>query len=170
MRPRVFPAEDPSRDRECAPDRGASMRPRVFPAEDLSACDGVFQPYFRASMRPRVFPAEDSLTPDCVLATPTASMRPRVFPAEDGSVSCGDVSILGRFNEAAGIPRGRRRLLLRAGGESHASMRPRVFPAEDELRRAIHHRGRGRFNEAAGIPRGRHFHETASGTADAKLQ
>ena len=37
-----------------------------------------------------------------------ASMRPRVFPAEDEAAVDGtDVSVSG-FNEAAGIPRGRR--------------------------------------------------------------
>ena len=61
-----------------------------------------------ASMRPRVFPAEDTRRHlrrgDCS----SASMRPRVFPAEDhnpGHHACGHNC---RFNEAAGIPRGRR--------------------------------------------------------------
>ena len=84
------------------------------------------------------------------------------------------------FNEAAGIPRGRRVEDRQAGGREHASMRPRVFPAEDGSPRADHReewcwasmRPRVfpaedvkavsaekcrdlRFNEAAGIPRGR---------------
>ena len=61
-----------------------------------------------------------------------------------------------RFNEAAGIPRGRRLgpyaldlLLVRA------SMRPRVFPAEDQPNTAARGCPRRSFNEAAGIPRGR---------------
>ena len=58
-------------------------------------------------------------------------MRPRVFPAEDlRGRGLADESRAG-FNEAAGIPRGRRR-----GSRG---------------RRAC----RQRFNEAAGIPRGR---------------
>ena len=58
-------------------------------------------------------------------------MRPRVFPAEDriNGVSVLVISI--RFNEAAGIPRGR----PIASSASKVSSR--------------------RFNEAAGIPRGR---------------
>ena len=59
-------------------------------------------------------------------------MRPRVFPAEDSIRSLLAKGMLGSFNEAAGIPRGR-------PGAEHsqlsprlvASMRPRVFPAED---------------------------------------
>ena len=53
-------------------------------------------------------------------------MRPRVFPAEDNGYHLQQR----RFNEAAGIPRGRR---------SYSAM----------------HRGAKCFNEAAGIPRGR---------------
>ena len=65
-----------------------------------------------------------------------ASMRPRVFPAEDASISALPSQELGpgRFNEAAGIPRGRldRRGDSRQRGPAQAaSMRPRVFPAED---------------------------------------
>ena len=59
-------------------------------------------------------------------------MRPRVFPAEDQGSGCRVPEGQERFNEAAGIPRGRPR---HAGGlpgrVGHASMRPRVFPAED---------------------------------------
>ena len=61
-------------------------------------------------------------------------MRPRVFPAEDLCPLCDEELPGNRFNEAAGIPRGRRR----GTGEVHrtagASMRPRVFPAEDQQR------------------------------------
>ena len=83
MRPRVFPAEDPSsfglpdrKDRRFNEAAGiprgrhhqeeptnahplASMRPRVFPAEDSGSAVGD-DPWTTASMRPRVFPAEDS--------------------------------------------------------------------------------------------------------------
>ena len=58
-------------------------------------------------------------------------MRPRVFPAEDASRSRAVAAVTDCFNEAAGIPRGRRR-----GRRAHSP--PRC-----------------RFNEAAGIPRGR---------------
>ena len=41
---------------------------------------------------------------------------------------------LERFNEAAGIPRGRRSAPLRLDSQHQpASMRPRVFPAEDAI-------------------------------------
>ena len=59
-------------------------------------------------------------------------MRPRVFPAEDRPTPARLRSTFHRFNEAAGIPRGRR---VAATGVL-------VPPAG--------------FNEAAGIPRGRH--------------
>ena len=58
-------------------------------------------------MRPRVFPAEDGR----ILADEVdgwgASMRPRVFPAEDVQEMTARASEVLRFNEAAGIPRGR---------------------------------------------------------------
>ena len=38
-----------------------------------------------------------------------------------------------RFNEAAGIPRGRRALRVTLEAVYEASMRPRVFPAEDVI-------------------------------------
>ena len=132
------------------------MRPRVFPAEDASVYEGA-GPGHRASMRPRVFPAEDGSGSAGVAALALASMRPRVFPAEDlGPGRPGQLRLPG-FNEAAGIPRGRRATAeairresracfneaagiprgrrLRPAGQRRvrppASMRPRVFPAED---------------------------------------
>ena len=87
----------------------------------------------RASMRPRVFPAEDTRERGRSTGrSPCASMRPRVFPAEDRSACRRRRTPTRRFNEAAGIPRGRhhdRRLERRRNPA--ASMRPRVFPAED---------------------------------------
>ena len=60
-------------------------------------------------------------------------MRPRVFPAEDFRRK--SIFLYQRqrcFNEAAGIPRGRRaRPVLVRCVVCLASMRPRVFPAED---------------------------------------
>ena len=130
-------------------------------------------------MRPRVFPAEDVLPVVAVAPHPTASMRPRVFPAEDMMPATYDVDMAPRFNEAAGIPRGRRqhprachpgsrgfneaagiprgRRPTDSPGASHhrASMRPRVFPAEDTPPRPRRSPNSSRFNEAAGIPRGR---------------
>ena len=82
-------------------------------------------------------------------------MRPRVFPAEDIEYAAETYEEAEGFNEAAGIPRGRRRsrqagrLPARCFNEAagiprgrrllgsverlrqRASMRPRVFPAED---------------------------------------
>ena len=64
-----------------------------------------------------------------------ASMRPRVFPAEDGPHSVCRPTGCGCFNEAAGIPRGRRAGRGESGADAGAaSMRPRVFPAEDLIR------------------------------------
>ena len=59
-------------------------------------------------------------------------MRPRVFPAEDFGEACNFAEVSTGFNEAAGIPRGRRTARLRCWtAYMLASMRPRVFPAED---------------------------------------
>ena len=58
-------------------------------------------------------------------------MRPRVFPAEDPAVNVLLIACEKRFNEAAGIPRGRQ---LWLGAYMVVTMC---------------------FNEAAGIPRGR---------------
>ena len=92
-------------------------------------------------------------------------MRPRVFPAEDSTNrTCAVRAIENGFNEAAGIPRGRRRTATTTRGSGSrfneaagilrgrqevareaeqraeaASMRPRVFPSEDI------HGGRHRF-------------------------
>ena len=59
-------------------------------------------------MRPRVFPAEDIQPVLYVAGSVVASMRPRVFPAEDVLRNVIDSNSAVRFNEAAGIPRGRR--------------------------------------------------------------
>ena len=82
-------------------------------------------------------------------------MRPRVFPAEDPLMPASPSALPSRFNEAAGIPRGRH--VQAAIGErmTAASMRPRVFPAEDTGGGGILPYRRAGFNEAAGIPRGR---------------
>ena len=108
MRPRVFPAEDPQREVGCLGIAVASMRPRVFPAEDqVGDVDHLVGA--SASMRPRVFPAEDvGLCRLSLRGAPRASMRPRVFPAEDSHALVRLVHGHEGFNEAAGIPRGRR--------------------------------------------------------------
>ena len=85
----------------------ASMRPRVFPAED-PLHGPRRERRSNASMRPRVFPAEDQEERPARGAENRASMRPRVFPAEDARVRYGRANLGSRFNEAAGIPRGRR--------------------------------------------------------------
>ena len=88
-------------------------------------------PFTDASMRPRVFPAEDVQEDVRRWGGTVASMRPRVFPAEDTHLLSTDSWSWCRFNEAAGIPRGRRKHSTRPWQPST------------------------RFNEAAGIPRGR---------------
>ena len=182
MRPRVFPAEDLIISEPTGAGKTASMRPRVFPAEDdadseYSACASVCfneaagiprgrhvpprqvqAAMLRASMRPRVFPAEDARIQATVRGRGQASMRPRVFPAEDAASSVCSPTGSSGFNEAAGIPRGRRKGLdvIFRGLHGPASMRPRVFPAEDAPAERCGPAPSGRFNEAAGIPRGRH--------------
>ena len=86
----------------------ASMRPRVFPAEDAALLErrGLLA---AASMRPRVFPAEDVFNRPWTSICHSASMRPRVFPAEDLVDAALAHHLCQRFNEAAGIPRGRLR-------------------------------------------------------------
>ena len=82
-------------------------------------------------------------------------MRPRVFPAEDATPATFTRSRTTSFNEAAGIPRGRRAMERRPDRRDDASMRPRVFPAEDAQASGGRRSGIPGFNEAAGIPRGR---------------
>ena len=146
MRPRVFPAENAQKSAEAAAVGVASMRPRVFPAENVESHQVIAGPR-DASMRPRVFPAENTIPPEAAgiprgkqfaqqRRSPTlaigysahASMRPRVFPAEKRRHDHDHAVSAGCFNEAAGIPRGKRPHL-----------------------RAV----RYCFNEAAGIPRGK---------------
>ena len=89
-------------------------------------------------MRPRVFPAEDLAGHAATTLGEIASMRPRVFPAEDGGGERASAPQSSSFNEAAGIPRGRRSQGGREGRRQAASMRPRVFPAEDKRGRQPH--------------------------------
>ena len=63
-------------------------------------------------------------------------MRPRVFPAEDSILSTLVTGSCSGFNEAAGIPRGRRQSVQEHRAVDQASMRPRVFPAEDAAKAA----------------------------------
>ena len=67
-------------------------------------------------------------------------MRPRVFPAEDPMPAGVFPDRSCRFNEAAGIPRGRQRVDGQHLAGRPASMRPRVFPAEDAAAPAAGHR------------------------------
>ena len=113
-------------------------------------------------MRPRVFPAEDAGAWQRNGADRLASMRPRVFPAEDALFGRPSSKVVARYNEAAGIPRGRRPRAGTTAPAAGASMRPRVFPAEDTGAGNDARRRKQRFNEAAGIPRGRHGAELGS--------
>ena len=130
MRPRVFPAEDlidagDTHDSvRCFNEAAGIPRGRHFPGEQDARLSEL------ASMRPRVFPAEDDASTGTSDLLPRASMRPRVFPAEDSGGAITTQSTRS-FNEAAGIPRGRRRVRTSHTTPSPASMRPRVFPAED---------------------------------------
>ena len=84
-----------------------------------------------------------------------ASMRPRVFPAEDpGHLGVMQHVGLG-FNEAAGIPRGRRITRSINGCCSECFNEAAGIPRGRRIPRGIHRAKRRRFNEAAGIPRGR---------------
>ena len=82
-------------------------------------------------MRPRVFPAEDSPGPPRLPSPSECFNEAAGIPRGRRWKSVSSRTIPSCFNEAAGIPRGRR------WGESDpilvrvASMRPRVFPAED---------------------------------------
>ena len=108
------------------------MRPRVFPAEDPLPIGLPLLLEISASMRPRVFPAEDRETGSVDARSGLASMRPRVFPAEDIRPEHRPIGPRERFNEAAGIPRGRLPPAVPVLADCvGASMRPRVFPAED---------------------------------------
>ena len=86
-------------------------------------------------MRPRVFPAENADLNTHLGLEGEASMRPRVFPAENSGNSQAPAPAARRtsFNEAAGIPRGKRHrpAFLYCRPVVLASMRPRVFPAEN---------------------------------------
>ena len=90
--------------------------------------------YPQSLIRAWLFPAEDTAARGGSRSGRPASMRPRVFPAEDWPPSNVFGRISDRFNEAAGIPRGRLvRYTCYVTREFVASMRPRVFPAEDDV-------------------------------------
>ena len=108
------------------------MRPRVFPAEDANRQPVPSCLQLRASMRPRVFPAEDPVRPSRPGAQSRRFNEAAGIPRGRRAARDARGDYSGGFNEAAGIPRGRRAL---CDGEAEqarrASMRPRVFPAED---------------------------------------
>ena len=194
MRPRVFPAEDPERPCRwttgCRSFNEAAGIPRGRPwRRTCSALStnrfneaagiprgrrghhrGPRRPDGTASMRPRVFPAEDGEVVVHELDLAVASMRPRVFPAEDAPCMAAGPGSSPRFNEAAGIPRGRRLIGAVKRVLSPASMRPRVFPAEDVASGYPCRCLAPRFNEAAGIPRGRLDHIQHEPSANSELQ
>ena len=134
------------------------MRPRVFPAEDPGRARPVHLHVEAASMRPRVFPAEDSSARGWSTGSTRSSFNeaagiPRGRRQRGQRERPGFLS----FNEAAGIPRGRPPACRYCCCQSRpASMRPRVFPAEDSRSSTLSLPASGSFNEAAGIPRGRH--------------
>ena len=123
MRPRVFPAEDSagatSARRVPAPTVGFNEAAGI-PRGRQTVTNVVHWRCRRASMRPRVFPAEDTHGRGSTGASRIrdASMRPRVFPAEDMTARRPrheDVDVRPtRFNEAAGIPRGRHQVMFRS--------------------------------------------------------
>ena len=83
-------------------------------------------------MRPRVFPAEDKLQKEHIRSRVLRFNEAAGIPRGRRRPVLGTAAIARGFNEAAGIPRGRLEIgreLARV--ENRASMRPRVFPAED---------------------------------------
>ena len=84
-------------------------------------------------MRPRVFPAEDVEDREtCVKKASRRFNEAAGIPRGRHWLIDGVVLIKRSFNEAAGIPRGRRQIgKVTFGFRELASMRPRVFPAED---------------------------------------
>ena len=82
-------------------------------------------------------------------------MRPRVFPAEDG---CHAHDRPGRprgFNEAAGIPRGRRSRWSARSSRARCFNEAAGIPRGRPRLKLTTLTGTACFNEAAGIPRGR---------------
>ena len=81
-------------------------------------------------------------------------MRPRVFPAEDKLITVDES--LTSFNEAAGIPRGRRKSPMRALAASMSGFNEAAgIPRGRRQSRSYLSACCFCFNEAAGIPRGR---------------
>ena len=109
MRPRELPAEDdPWRPCSRAPgSRGFNEAAGVTRGRPLRAAKRPGEPL--ASMRPRELPAEDVLSRQSLPHAAAASMRPRELPAEDDQAALASHVPLVRFNEAAGVTRGRRR-------------------------------------------------------------
>ena len=180
MRPRVFPAEDKQNLTEKGPShygcfneaagipRGRRVHPLPvrqaevgfneaagIPRGRLVRPQRTIRRFVRASMRPRVFPAEDHIARIVPGLLRDASMRPRVFPAEDLPARQCFPSPCHRFNEAAGIPRGRRtepgapERVVACFNEAAGIPRGRLQSSTTTRYRPIG------FNEAAGIPRGR---------------
>ena len=121
-------------------------------------------------MRPRVFPAEDIDGVDVRSVQRDASMRPRVFPAEDRSWRRGEPPCAPRFNEAAGIPRGR---LGRAFDDEKKNIGFNEAAGIPRGRRGTSTNtteSRSSFNEAAGIPRGRRLTDRAIDMSRSRLQ
>ena len=82
-------------------------------------------------------------------------MRPRVFPAEDQVHPVPSTTVPLCFNEAAGIPRGRRRTRQTAPISMTGFNEAAGIPRGRQDIRALRRQVSDGFNEAAGIPRGR---------------
>ena len=107
-------------------------------------------------MRPRVFPAEDLGDDRVGGRRDVASMRPRVFPAEDSWARSSTTPTSAGFNEAAGIPRGRRYTSGTTPGRcAYGFNEAAGIPRGRPYRAARSFFSTDGFNEAAGIPRGR---------------
>ena len=82
-------------------------------------------------------------------------MRPRVFPAEDAHQRVEILIPYPRFNEAAGIPRGRHDPRSHHPSSDPCFNEAAGIPRGRLIRQRVHRLGDNGFNEAAGIPRGR---------------
>ena len=82
-------------------------------------------------------------------------MRPRVFPAEDHQPVSLRQRDARRFNEAAGIPRGRQQDATRPAARRCSFNEAAGIPRGRRPTPGTAGHAGERFNEAAGIPRGR---------------
>ena len=106
-------------------------------------------------MRPRVFPAED-ICRKCAILRPCRFNEAAGIPAEDPCRSVPNHPTSDCFNEAAGIPRGRRWRGSATSRSACCRFNEAAGIPRGRLRLSGTRRRRSHgFNEAAGIPRGR---------------